>query len=91
MEQEEYIMDINKSLDHFMRETGMTQAKLMRASGLDQSTISLIRNNHRTPSLHSVAMLAAAFEVPVSEFIRVGETHGKTTILRGDSRFRPIL
>ena len=84
-------MDINKSLDHFMRETGMSQATLMRASGLDQSTISLIRNNHRTPSLQSVSMLAAAFEVPVSEFIKAGETHGKTTVLRGDTRFRQIL
>lgn len=68
-------MDINKSLDFFMKEHCMTQADIAREGGLSPATISLIRNGHREPSCATLVSLSDLFQVPVSEFIRAGE-HG---------------
>lgn len=68
-------MDINKSLDHFMKIHCMTQADIAREGNLSPATVSLIRNNHRDPSCATIVALSDLFQVPVSEFIRVGE-HG---------------
>jgi transcriptional regulator with XRE-family HTH domain len=68
-------MDINKSLDHFMKEHRMTQADIAREGGLSPATISLIRNNHREPSCATLIALSDLFQVPVSDFIKAGE-HG---------------
>ena len=50
-------MDINKSINHFMAQQGYIQMDLSRHSKLHPSTISLIRNSHRTPSLDTVQAL----------------------------------
>jgi|TARA_R100001163_G_C5065592_1_gene203599 transcriptional regulator with XRE-family HTH domain len=68
-------MDINKSLDYFMKLHRMTQADIAREGGLSPATISLIRNGHREPSCSTLVTLSDLFEVTVSEFIREGE-HG---------------
>lgn len=68
-------MDINKSLDYFMKLHRMTQADIAREGGLSPATVSLIRNGHREPSCSTLVTLADLFEVTVSEFIREGE-HG---------------
>jgi transcriptional regulator with XRE-family HTH domain len=68
-------MDINKSLDHFMKAHCMSQADIAREGGLSPATISLIRNNHREPSCATLVALSDLFQIPVSEFIRAGE-HG---------------
>jgi transcriptional regulator with XRE-family HTH domain len=68
-------MDINKSLDYFMKLHRMTQADIAREGGLSPATISLIRNGHREPSCSTLVTLSDLFEVTVSEFIRAGE-HG---------------
>ena len=48
-------MNINKSLDHFMAKSGMIQADLSRGdSRISPATISLIRNNHRSPRLETM-------------------------------------
>jgi transcriptional regulator with XRE-family HTH domain len=66
-------MDINKSLDHFMKAHCMSQADIAREGGLSPATISLIRNNHREPSCATLVALSDLFQIPVSEFIRAGE------------------
>jgi len=66
-------MDINKSINHFMAQQGYIQMDLSRHSKLHPSTISLIRNSHRTPSLDTVQALSEMFNVKVSEFIAAGE------------------
>lgn len=68
-------MDINKSLDFYMKTHRMTQADIAREGGLSPATVSLIRNNHRDPSCSTLVALSDLFQVPVSEFIRAGE-HG---------------
>ena len=42
-------------------------------AGMDVSTLSLIRNQRRSPNLDSLNKLATACEVKVSEFIAAGE------------------
>ena len=66
-------MDINKSIDHFMYELRLNQSQLAINAGLDIATLSLIRNNHRSPNMKTLTKLASACEVKVSEFIAVGE------------------
>jgi transcriptional regulator with XRE-family HTH domain len=56
-----------------MEETGMIQADLSRHSNLNPSTVSLIRNNHRSPSYATLQAFADMFHVKVSEFIAAGE------------------
>ena len=68
-------MDINKSLDYFMEHDQMSQADIAREGHLSPATISLIRNNHRDPSLTTLRACAELFKVPVSVFIEAGE-HG---------------
>lgn len=67
-------MNINKSLDHFMAKSGMIQADLSRGdSRISPATISLIRNNHRSPRLETMILFADMFNVKLSEFIAAGE------------------
>ena len=66
-------MDINKSINHFMETQNFIQADLSRESKLHPSTISLIRNGHRSPSCATLQQLADMFGVRVSEFIAAGE------------------
>ena len=66
-------MDINKSIDHFMYELRLNQSQLAISAGLDIATLSLIRNNHRSPNMKTLNKLASACEVKVSEFTAAGE------------------
>ena len=66
-------MDINKSIDYFLYELSLNQSQLAVEADLDLATLSLIRNNHRSPSMKTLTKLASACEVKVSEFIAVGE------------------
>lgn len=56
-----------------MYELRLNQNQLAIKSGLDVSTISLIRNNKRSPSMDTLTKLAEGCDVKVSEFIAVGE------------------
>ena len=71
-------MDINKSIDHFMRKLDLNQSQLARAAGMDVSTLSLIINNHRDPNMKTLTKIATACDVKVSEFIAAGEEDSKT-------------
>jgi transcriptional regulator with XRE-family HTH domain len=66
-------MDINKAINKFLYDNRMNHAELARRSGITFCTISLIRNNHRAPSLSTMKSLASAFDVKLSEFIAAGE------------------
>jgi transcriptional regulator with XRE-family HTH domain len=66
-------MDINKSLQFFMDRDQMSSVELSRVSKINPSTISLIRNKHRSPRASTLLTFAATFNVDVSEFIAAGE------------------
>lgn len=66
-------MDINKSLNHFIAQSGYSQADISRLAILNPATISLIRNGHRSPTCETLTKLSDLFEVKVSEFIAAGE------------------
>ena len=56
-----------------MYELRLNQSKLADYAGLDFSTLNLIYNKHRLPSLVTIQKLAVACDVKVSEFIAAGE------------------
>ena len=66
-------MDINQSIDHFMYDLRLNQSQLAVNAGLDIATLSLIRNNHRSPNMKTLTKLAGSCVVTVSEFIASGE------------------
>tara|TARA_R100000541_G_scaffold45726_3_gene52745 strand:+ start:142 stop:342 length:201 start_codon:yes stop_codon:yes gene_type:complete len=66
-------MDIKKSIEHFMYELRLNQNQLAIKAKMDVSTLSLIRNQRRSPNLDSLNKIATACEVKVSEFIAAGE------------------
>ncbi len=66
-------MDINKSINHFMYQRRLNQRQLAVEAGMSVASLSLIRNNRRSPTIKTLAKLANACEVKVSEFIAVGE------------------
>ena len=66
-------MAIHQSIDHFMYDLRLNQSQLAVKAGLDIATLSLIRNNHRSPNMKTLTKLAGACDVKVSEFIAAGE------------------
>lgn len=56
-----------------MYELHLNQRQLAVEAGMSVSSLSLIRNNRRSPTIKTLAKLASACEVKVSEFIAVGE------------------
>lgn len=66
-------MDIKKSIEHFMYELRINQNQLANNSGIDVSSLSLIRRGLRSPNLDSLNKIAGACNVKLSEFIAAGE------------------
>ena len=56
-----------------MERDQMSSVELSRISKINPSTISLIRNKHRSPRASTLLTFAATFNVEVSEFIAAGE------------------
>ena len=56
-----------------MYDLRLNQSQLAVKAGLDIATLSLIRNNHRSPNMKTLTKLAGACDVKVSEFIAAGE------------------
>tara|TARA_B100001094_G_scaffold59835_1_gene55292 strand:- start:26851 stop:27195 length:345 start_codon:yes stop_codon:yes gene_type:complete len=72
-------MDIEKSLRHYMDKHQMTQADIVKTGACAPATISLIINKQRGAKLETVQAFAEIFNVPVSEFIKRGETNERQT------------
>ena len=66
-------MNIKKSLTHFMKQSGYTQADISRLAILNPATVSLVINGHRDPTCKTIEKLSDLFKVKVSEFIAAGE------------------
>ncbi len=56
-----------------MYQRRLNQRQLAVEAGMSVASLSLIRNNRRSPTIKTLAKLANACEVKVSEFIAVGE------------------
>lgn len=62
---------IQKNLRKFIRERGVTQAYIARATGLTEASISRYVNGEHTPSSMSLLKLARALHVSMDDFFEV--------------------
>lgn len=62
---------IQKNLRKFIRERGVTQAYVARATGLAETSISRYVNGERVPSSMSLLKLARALHVSIDDFFDV--------------------
>lgn len=62
---------IQKNLRKFIRERGVTQAYVARATGLVETSISRYVNGERVPSSMSLLKLARALHVSIDDFFDV--------------------
>ena len=62
---------IQKNLRKFIRERGVTQAYIARATGLTEASISRYVNGEHTPSSMSLMKLARALHVSIDDFFEV--------------------
>lgn len=63
------------------KKRGYTQADLARKSGVSQQGISRIERGDRSPNIITIGMLAAALDIPMSEFME--ETAAKKSPAAG--------
>ena len=66
--------DIVYATKYFRNKKGMTQGDIFRATGLERSFLSRLESGAvQSPRFKTIALLAFAFGVSVTEFIKVAE------------------
>ena len=70
---EDHVMNLGKSIRIGCAIKEINKKELAQITGMAESTISLLANNHRFCSKSTLESLAKAFNMPVSEFIALGE------------------
>jgi transcriptional regulator with XRE-family HTH domain len=65
-------MNVGKSIKVALAQKGMSQATLAKRMGLTHTWVSALANKPKA-STATVEALAAQFDMPVSEFIKLGE------------------
>lgn len=65
-----------QNLGYFRQRDGVSQEKLAQICGYDRTYIGKLERGDSSPSLHTVDILAEAFDVPVVEFFRTREKGG---------------
>ena len=62
-------MDYGKHIKQLRNEAGMTQAQLAEASGIRQSTISMIETGVNTPNVKTADKIARALGVTLNDLM----------------------
>lgn len=70
-------INIGKRIKNLRKQHGWALRALAKRSGLSANAISLIEREENSPTVSSLRRLAAAFNVPISDFFQ--EDHNKTT------------
>ena len=65
-------MDISKSIQHCLDDTGIKKLKLAEKLGVSQQTVSTLMKSEKCTG-DMLNKLAEAFNMPVSEFVALGE------------------
>lgn len=65
-------MNVGKSLKVALAKKGITQAELAKRMGFTHTWVSALANKEKA-STGTIQALSAQFDMPVSEFIRLGE------------------
>ncbi len=61
-------MNIGETIRNFRMQQGMSQSDIENRTGLLRCYLSRVENGHTTPSLDTLARLAAAMEIPLDRF-----------------------
>jgi len=61
--------DVGRQVRHWRQRAGLTLAQVAERSGLNVGYLSQIENDKASPSLESLAAIAAAIEVPITWFL----------------------
>ena len=71
------IMNIGETIRNFRLERGMSQGDIEKRTGLLRCYLSRVENGHTIPSLDTLAKIAGAMELPLSQFFaESGQTNG---------------
>jgi len=71
-------LNISGAISGLRKKRGLSQGNLFELTGIKESYISKLENGHIKPKVKTIAKLAEAFGISVSEFLDCAEnTHSK--------------
>lgn len=68
VEQESAAMNIGETIKNYRLQKGMSQGDIEKRTGLLRCYLSRVENGHTVPSLDTLAKIAGAMELPLSQF-----------------------
>src|ERR1700751_543466 len=70
-------MNIGETIRNYRLQKGMSQGDIEKRTGLLRCYVSRVENGHTIPSLDTLAKIATAMELPLSQFFSgTGHTNG---------------
>src|ERR1700741_1264784 len=70
-------MNIGETIRNYRLQKGMSQGDIEKRTGLLRCSLSRVENGHTIPSLDTLAKIATAMELPLSQFFSdTGHTNG---------------
>ena len=72
---------VSRRVSSLRRRADMTQEQLARAAGIGLDAIGRLERGDVTPSLETVQRIALVFQMDLSAFFRVGDTHAPNPVL----------
>src|ERR1700744_3471795 len=69
-------MNIGETIRTYRLQKGMSQGDIEKRTGLLRCYLSRVENGHTIPSLDTLAKIASAMDMPLSQFFVEGNTNG---------------
>ena len=69
-------MNIGDTIRNFRLQRSMSQGDIEKRTGLLRCYLSRVENGHTIPSLDTLAKIASAMDVPLSQFFAEGHSNG---------------
>jgi transcriptional regulator with XRE-family HTH domain len=80
-------MNIGETIRNFRLEKGMSQGDIEKRTGLLRCYLSRVENGHTIPSLDTLAKIAGAMELPLSNFFAESGHKGLPQLSDDEVRF----
>jgi len=69
-------MNIGETIRNYRLQRSMSQGDIEKRTGLLRCYLSRVENGHTIPSLDTLAKIAGAMDLPLSQFFATGPTNG---------------
>lgn len=69
-------MNIGETIRNYRLQRSMSQGDIEKRTGLLRCYLSRVENGHTIPSLDTLAKIASAMDLPLSQFFAEGPTNG---------------